>query len=111
MSFGIPGNSTASTPIITCPSKGEFSDNIATESDHHIISPTVTLRPHNTSPYKKPSFGASNRLTNASSVTHSSDELQRLQPSLSTEELNQEMENLAGLMKDLSAITANDFNC
>lgn len=29
----------------------------------------------------------------------------------STEELSQEMANLEGLMKDLSAITANQFNC
>ena len=29
----------------------------------------------------------------------------------STEELSQEMANLEGLMKDLSAITASQFNC
>ncbi|CAB3375598.1 Hypothetical predicted protein [Cloeon dipterum] len=34
-----------------------------------------------------------------------------LQPSLSTEELNQEMANLEGLMKDLNAITAKEFEC
>jgi neogenin len=33
------------------------------------------------------------------------------QPSYSTEELNQEMANLEGLMKDLSAITASEFEC
>jgi Neogenin C-terminus len=33
------------------------------------------------------------------------------QPSLSTEELNQEMANLEGLMKDLNAITAKEFEC
>lgn len=34
-----------------------------------------------------------------------------LQTSYSTEELNQEMANLEGLMKDLSAITASEFQC
>lgn len=33
------------------------------------------------------------------------------QTSYSTEELNQEMANLEGLMKDLSAITASEFQC
>jgi len=33
------------------------------------------------------------------------------QPSYSTEELNQEMANLEGLMKDLNAITASEFEC
>lgn len=44
-------------------------------------------------------------------MAHSNDEVQRLAPSTSTEELNQEMANLEGLMKDLSAITANEFEC
>ena len=35
----------------------------------------------------------------------------KLHSSYSTEELNQEMANLEGLMKDLNAITANDFGC
>lgn len=35
----------------------------------------------------------------------------KLQTSYSTEELNQEMANLEGLMKDLSAITASEFQC
>jgi neogenin len=34
-----------------------------------------------------------------------------IQSSYSTEELNQEMANLEGLMKDLNAITANEFGC
>lgn len=36
---------------------------------------------------------------------------EKLQPSYSTEELNQEMANLEGLMKDLNAITASEFGC
>lgn len=73
----------------------------------------VTIRPQNQSPYKKPGLTPSlpNRLQSGGSVTHSSDEIQRLAPSTSTEELNQEMANLEGLMKDLSAITANEFEC
>ncbi|XP_034107849.1 neogenin isoform X1 [Drosophila albomicans] len=76
-------------------------------------TPAVTIRPQNQSPYKKPSFSAAtpNRLQGGSSVAHSTDEIQRLAPSTSTEELNQEMANLEGLMKDLSAITANEFEC
>lgn len=80
----------------------------------HIFSaPAVTIRPQNQSPYKKPSFSAAtpNRLQGGPSVAHSTDEIQRLAPSTSTEELNQEMANLEGLMKDLSAITANEFEC
>ncbi|EDW85568.2 uncharacterized protein Dwil_GK23150 [Drosophila willistoni] len=76
-------------------------------------TPAVTIRPQNQSPYKKPSFSAAtpNRLQSGGSVVHSTDEIQRLAPSTSTEELNQEMANLEGLMKDLSAITANEFEC
>lgn len=36
---------------------------------------------------------------------------EKIQSSYSTEELNQEMANLEGLMKDLNAITANEFGC
>lgn len=78
-----------------------------------LAAPAVTIRPQNQSPYKKPSFSAAtpNRLQGGGSVAHSTDEIQRLAPSTSTEELNQEMANLEGLMKDLSAITANEFEC
>lgn len=75
------------------------------------------IRPQtNSSPYKKsgsttPS-GTTNRLQSGQGlVPHSSDEVQALRPSTSTEELNQEMANLEGLMKDLSAITASEFEC
>lgn len=80
--------------------------------------PAVTIRPQNSSPYKKSGSGSAataggaNRLQQSGpSVAHSNDEVQRLAPSTSTEELNQEMANLEGLMKDLSAITANEFEC
>ncbi|XP_052840223.1 neogenin isoform X7 [Drosophila gunungcola] len=84
----------------------------ATPINKHT-APAVTIRPQNQSPYKKPSFSAAtpNRLQGGGSVVHSTDEIQRLAPSTSTEELNQEMANLEGLMKDLSAITANEFEC
>lgn len=84
---------------------------------------SVTIRPQNSSPYKKVPAGAipqpgmlTNTLTNrlqqcGPHIAHSNDEIQRLAPSLSAEELNQEMANLEGLMKDLSAITANEFEC
>ncbi|XP_059471405.1 neogenin isoform X2 [Neocloeon triangulifer] len=54
-----------------------------------------------TTPLLTPSWGE-NEMPN---------ETTRLQPSLSTEELNQEMANLEGLMKDLDAITAKEFEC
>ncbi|XP_046404271.1 neogenin isoform X2 [Ischnura elegans] len=47
----------------------------------------------------------------ASTAWDQVDETTRLQPSYSTEELNQEMANLEGLMKDLNAITASEFEC
>lgn len=82
---------------------------------HNFSVPAVTIRPQNASPYKKAATILSNTLTNRLQtgpiVTHSSDEIQRLHPSNSTEELNQEMANLEGLMKDLSAITASEFEC
>lgn len=78
-------------------------------------TPSVTIRPQNSSPYKKPPLSTTGSLTNrlqtGPAVQHSTDEIQRLAPSTSTEELNQEMANLEGLMKDLSAITANEFEC
>lgn len=93
--------------------------------------PTVTIRPQtiltngqngvtpngtmNLSPFKKQTLSLQaptmNRLQNGALVTHSAEEMQRLAPSTSTEELNQEMANLEGLMKDLSAITASEFEC
>uniref|UniRef100_A0A336LNC3 CSON008464 protein n=1 Tax=Culicoides sonorensis TaxID=179676 RepID=A0A336LNC3_CULSO len=77
--------------------------------------PVVTIRPQNSSPYKKAATMSSTTITNRLQagpiVTHSSDEIQRLHASNSTEELNQEMANLEGLMKDLSAITASEFEC
>ncbi|XP_014597754.1 PREDICTED: neogenin-like isoform X2 [Polistes canadensis] len=76
----------------------------------------VTVRPTMSgSPYKKPQGSTSqlakNRLASVSNPTHTSEEVERLKPSYSTEELNQEMANLEGLMKDLNAITASEFEC
>lgn len=92
--------------------------------------PTVTIRPQNMlnnggpnggggtmnlSPFKKQALSLQqptmNRLQSGAVVAHSAEEMQRLAPSTSTEELNQEMANLEGLMKDLSAITASEFEC
>ncbi|XP_055311866.1 neogenin isoform X2 [Sitodiplosis mosellana] len=118
-SFSVPGpppSSLNTTPLISNPNK------------HNV--PAVAIRPQNASPYKKSltnSTGSSiapislsNTLTNrlqqsGPMVAHSSDEIQRLAPSTSTEELNQEMANLEGLMKDLNNtmknITASEFEC
>ncbi|XP_076634559.1 neogenin protein frazzled isoform X8 [Colletes latitarsis] len=75
----------------------------------------VTVRPTMSgSPYKKPQSSTQlvkNRLASVSNPVHTSEEVERLKPSYSTEELNQEMANLEGLMKDLNAITASEFEC
>ena len=87
-----------------------FFDNVNIKIEF-FTAPAVTIRPQNSSPYKKSATTTpTNRLTGPL-VAHSNDEVQRLQPSTSTEELNQEMANLEGLMKDLSAITASEFEC
>ncbi|XP_046741659.1 neogenin isoform X2 [Diprion similis] len=76
----------------------------------------VTVRPTvSGSPYKKPPITTTqitkNRLATVVNPTHTAEEVERLKPSYSTEELNQEMANLEGLMKDLNAITASEFEC
>ena len=116
---GMPSSATGMTNGILLPGQ--------TIKSHPI--PTVTIRPQmlngsnvstpngtHLSPFKKQSLSLQqksnmNRLQNGALVAHSSEEMQRLQPSTSTEELNLEMANLEGLMKDLSAITANEFEC
>lgn len=74
----------------------------------------ITVRP-NSSPYKKPVPSLTGTPTSRINSTHpppyTAEEIQRLAPSHSTEELNQEMANLEGLMKDLNAITASEFEC
>lgn len=47
----------------------------------------------------------------ATNVSNDLKSPEKIQSSYSTEELNQEMANLEGLMKDLNAITANEFGC
>lgn len=68
----------------------------------------VTVRPQGTSPYKK---GGSYSTTSPLPRQRQEQELPKIQASYSTEELNQEMANLEGLMKDLNAITASQFQC
>lgn len=102
----IPGHKQGKSVVVKTHSKCLI-ENISTV-------PSVTIRPQNSSPYKKSATttpSTSNRLQSGPHVAHSSDEVQMLRPSTSTEELNQEMANLEGLMKDLSAITASEFEC
>ncbi|XP_044265919.1 neogenin isoform X2 [Tribolium madens] len=83
-----------------------------TPQPKHIVRP-------NSSPYKKPPTSSSStlastppsRINPTNPPPHTAEEVQRLQPSHSTEELNQEMANLEGLMLTLSTITANQFEC
>ncbi|XP_065168608.1 neogenin isoform X4 [Atheta coriaria] len=92
-----------------------------TPQPKHVVtsSPPLIVRP-NASPYKKaPSSGSGSVSVSSTPPSriasnpppHNADEIQRLQPSHSTEELNQEMANLEGLMMTLNAITANEFEC
>lgn len=75
----------------------------------------MTIRPQNASPYKKPSVPnvLTNRLQSGPSVAHSNDEIQRLAPSVSIEDVDvkQEMANLEEMMKDLHTMRANEFEC
>ncbi|XP_060808751.1 neogenin [Amyelois transitella] len=68
-----------------------------------------------TSPYKKSASSSPghipNRLQLGAGVPHCAEELEPLTPSRSTERLHREMQNLEGLMKDLSAITQQQFHC
>ncbi|XP_066989583.1 neogenin isoform X3 [Macrobrachium rosenbergii] len=81
-----------------------------------------------TSPFKKPLVGGSSALAGSNgaggpsgrwggpgmrvdSLPEHEEANESLLHAYSTEELSQEMANLEGLMKDLSAITANQFNC
>ncbi|KAF6207020.1 hypothetical protein GE061_018258, partial [Apolygus lucorum] len=68
-----------------------------TPQQKHIVA----VRAQASSPYKKPPIR----------LGAPQDDLPRIQASYSTEELNQEMANLEGLMKDLNAITASEFQC
>ncbi|KRT86774.1 hypothetical protein AMK59_2639, partial [Oryctes borbonicus] len=85
---------------------------------HVVTQPQLIVRP-SSSPYKKaPSSSSStltstppSRINSSNPPPHTAEEVQRLQPSHSTEELNQEMANLEGLMMTLNAITANEFEC
>ncbi|KAJ8707304.1 hypothetical protein PYW08_011438 [Mythimna loreyi] len=92
-----------------------------TRGDNASMSSTPTHEPHErgsireTSPYKKSNSSSPghipNRLQLGGVVSHCAEELEPLTPSRSTERLHREMQNLEGLMKDLSAITQQQFHC
>ncbi|XP_064075650.1 neogenin [Vanessa tameamea] len=86
-----------------------------TASDHSTPSHSKAGSVRDTSPYKKSASSSPghipNRLQLGGSVSHRAEELEPLTPSRSTERLHREMQNLEGLMKDLSAITQNQFHC
>ncbi|KAJ6643801.1 Neogenin [Pseudolycoriella hygida] len=98
-SFSVPGPP-STTPLIS--------------NTKHTV-PAVTIRPQNASPYKKPAIPnvLTNRLQSGPSVAHSNDEIQRLAPSVSIEDVDvkQEMANLEEMMKDLHTMRANEFEC
>ncbi|KAK3580125.1 hypothetical protein CHS0354_034065 [Potamilus streckersoni] len=88
------------------------------DTPKHIVKPQQSA-----SPYKKPtppiSSGPIKPRTPMSIITHKAPdvtldpgkEVPDIQKSLSTEELTAEMANLEGLMKDLNAITQQNFEC
>ncbi|CAG5005457.1 unnamed protein product [Parnassius apollo] len=84
-------------------------------SDHSTPSHSKAGSVRETSPYKKSASSSPghipNRLQLGGGVPHCSEELEPLTPSRSTERLHREMQNLEGLMKDLSAITQQQFHC
>lgn len=89
----------------------------STPQQKHVVRPQAAC---SSSPYKKAGHYVGTSTTmpssasspaNAKSVRSTEPEAPKIQPSYSTEELNQEMANLEGLMKDLNAITASEFEC
>ncbi|XP_075218308.1 neogenin protein frazzled isoform X2 [Lycorma delicatula] len=89
----------------------------STPQQKHVVRPQTGC---SSSPYKKAGHyvGASTTMpsstsspANSKTVRANEPDAPKLQPSYSTEELNQEMANLEGLMKDLNAITASEFEC
>ncbi|XP_045508170.1 neogenin [Colias croceus] len=84
-------------------------------SDHSTPSHSKAGSVRETSPYKKSANSSPghipNRLQLGGGVPHSGSELEPLTPSRSTERLHRDMQNLEGLMKDLSAITQQQFHC
>ncbi|XP_046984365.1 neogenin [Schistocerca americana] len=82
----------------------------STPQQKHIMRPQGS-----SSPYKKAGILTNTPASSVGSVpkvrTASVEDPNTIQPSYSTEELNQEMANLEGLMKDLNAITASEFEC
>ncbi|KAF8763513.1 Netrin receptor DCC like protein [Argiope bruennichi] len=105
-SFSIPSSSSQSVPATPL-------------SKHNAVkSPTVVSSPHKKVVLHVP--GESEATTSAGTANVSSPLARHqeplsassaIQPSESTEHLNQEMANLEGLMKDLNAITASEFEC
>ncbi|KAL0858967.1 hypothetical protein ABMA27_010827 [Loxostege sticticalis] len=84
-------------------------------SEHSTPAHSRAGSARETSPYKKSASSSPghlpNRLQLGGTVAHCSEELEPLTPSRSTERLHREMQNLEGLMKDLSAITQQQFHC
>ncbi|CAK1548764.1 unnamed protein product [Leptosia nina] len=85
-------------------------------SEHSTPSHSKAGSVRETSPYKKSASSSPGHLPNrlqlgGGGVSACSSELEPLTPSRSTERLHRDMQNLEGLMKDLSAITQQQFHC
>ncbi|XP_022248687.1 neogenin-like [Limulus polyphemus] len=115
-SFSVPApppESAPSTPqpkhIAVCP-QGVASPLKKTRyvGDINVSSLTNSSSPHPVPVNTHPAVTATPNLPDLTSRFEKEDEVAS---SCSTEELNQEMANLEGLMKDLNAITASEFEC
>ncbi|XP_041984115.1 neogenin [Aricia agestis] len=82
------------------------------DDDHSTPSHSKPSSVRDTSPYKKSASSSPGRLLGGGGAAGgAAGELEPLTPSRSTERLHREMQNLEGLMKDLSAITQQQFHC
>ncbi|XP_076332516.1 neogenin-like isoform X3 [Tachypleus tridentatus] len=115
-SFSVPApppESAPSTPqskhIAVCP-QGVASPLKKTRyvGDTNVSSLTRSTSPHPIPVSTHPVVTATPNLPDLTSRSEKEDEIAS---TCSTEELNQEMANLEGLMKDLNAITASEFEC
>ena len=121
-SFTVPAPPPQSAPPVKIVSPNS-SNNGHRHVAHPVSSNAIALNTANpSSPYKKALATAGAGVSSPPPLHNGNgnvrgDDLRppppenRLHSSYSTEELNQEMANLEGLMKDLNAITANEFGC
>ncbi|XP_076366090.1 neogenin-like isoform X4 [Tachypleus tridentatus] len=112
-SFSVPAPPPQSVPRVSQPKHiGVRAQGIASSYKKAASSGSISTPNIIDSSFYQPSTASSN--TNAANLPDFSSNSTRIDEavsSCSTEDLSQEMTNLEGLMKDLNAITASDFEC